>query len=124
MSSMQKYMGLKPQMSMSFGELIEKLEEGWGFRRPYTVQSIGRGLRQLAEQRGVNLDTSVEVKYEAGSYGYGPNFHYTYDWEVVGVELPAANAQPGPVEAAFGCAVGNLPAVTPIPGGFRVGYVW
>lgn len=90
-----------------FGELLELLEANWSFRRAHWVRQVGTNLRNFAEEKGMNLDAQVEVKYKKWGSGDGPDHHYHHQWEVLGVDLP-------------GPASGYPARVVPIPRGFRI----
>jgi len=73
---------------MSLEEFINEMKTGYGFRRPYRVKRIGDALDAMLPKDKNFRATLVEVKYIADSYGYGPDFHYSYTWKVRGVKLP------------------------------------
>jgi hypothetical protein len=108
---------------MTLGEFIAAMKHGWGFWRASTVQRIGAGLEQVFN--GHDLTVPVEVNFIKGSYGGGPNFHYTYDWYVANVAPPVeGKLQPSTADIAFGYTSAMLPELRPADNGFRVGYVW
>jgi len=100
--------------NMSLKDFIDEMKSGWNFRRTLRVRQIGQAIKDIFVGRENDLATMITVKYDSGSYGYGPSFHYTYDWEIIGVELPGE-------QSLDYYQARNL---YPITGGFRCGYVW
>lgn len=110
-------------VAMTLGEFIAKMKDGWGFWRGSRVQRIGNALDVVVPT--AMHDVPVKVTFIKGNYGSGPNFHYTYQWRVDGVEVPTL--QPGKLEPSqadrlFGYTAGMLPNLYCRAGGFVVSY--
>jgi len=108
---------------MTLGEFIQQMKEGWGFWRPYRVQRIGNALDEIIP--GGLRGKIVDVRHEAGSYGYGCNCYYWYLWRVNGVKLEGVSEGrlgPDEVDYVFGFHKGNLPYLVLTDEGFEVGY--
>ncbi|MEM2149846.1 MAG: hypothetical protein QXO46_08265 [Nitrososphaerota archaeon] len=106
---------------MTLGEFIERMLNGWGFRRPYRVQVMGIILDKIIpeEDRGIE----VEVEFVSSHYGWGPNFHYVYTWNVSGYNLPegATGGYSTSVERVFG---GKGVNIYNTDTGFQCQYEW
>lgn len=109
---------------MTLGQFIEEMKKGWGFVRPWRVMAIGQALDRVVPEELRSI--RVLVKYCRGSYGWGPDFRYTYRWAVKGVQLPAVGGRLSPsiTDCVFGYRVENLPFLTLCEDGFVVGYDW
>jgi hypothetical protein len=108
---------------MTLGEFIAKMKAGWGFWRGSRVQRIGAAL-DLAVPTGIR-QLPVKVTFLKGNYGRGPNFHYTYEWRVDGVEvtdLQPGKLKPSTADRLFGYTAGMLPELYARANGFVVSY--
>ena len=116
-------MNATTDIPMTLGEFITRMKAGWGFWRGGRVERIGTAL-DLAVPAGMR-DIPVKVSFSKGNYGSGPNFHYTYEWRVDGIEVP--DLQPGKLEPSaadrlFGYTSGMLPNLYTRANGFVVSY--
>jgi len=109
-------------VKMTLAEFIRRMQEGWGFARPWRVMRIGDALDAVIPQDLRSRE--VEVEYHSGSSGYGPDFHYYYSWDVRGVRLPAESGRlnPSKNDLVFGYSAKNLPYLFVKEDGFSVGY--
>jgi len=108
---------------MKLGEFIARMKQGWGFWRGSRVQRIGAALDAAvpADMR----DKPVTVEFVKGNYGSGPNFHYTYEWRVDGIEVPGlepGKLEPSSADRLFGYTAGMIPNLYCRPNGFCVSY--
>jgi hypothetical protein len=112
------------KIKMSLGDYIARMKAGWGFHRPYRVMRIGEALARLFPEE--TREKEVQVEFKKGSYGYGPNFHYTYSWYVEGISLPKEGVlSPSESDLMFGYSSRSLPYFTNLgEDSFRVGYIW
>lgn len=111
--------------TMTLAEFISRMKDGWGFRKPWTVKHIGDALDGAFATSG--REAVVTVKFTSGNYGYGPSFHYTYDWEVEGEGVKPAQSgtlPPSERDVVFGFLKEQLPTCTLTDRGFRVGYLF
>lgn len=108
--------------AMTLGEFIAKMKAGWGFWRRCRAQRIGTAL-DLAIPNGMR-EMSVKVTFQKGSYGSGPDFHYTYEWRVEGVDVPVqpGKLEPSTADGLFGYTAGMLPELHARANGFVVRY--
>jgi hypothetical protein len=111
--------------NMSLDDFIARMKAGWGFWRGGTVKRIGLALDAAFPPDGRNV--TVTVAFRKGSYGSGPNFHYTYEWEVEGpIPSPSTSGTlpPSETDRLFGYLREQLPELAVTDAGFKVGYVW
>jgi hypothetical protein len=108
---------------MTLGAFIAKMKDGWGFWRGSRVQRIGAALDQAVP--AAMRDHPIKVSFIKGNYGSGPNFHYTYEWRVDGIEVPTltpGKLEPSAADRLFGYTAGMLPEIYTRHNGFVVSY--
>ncbi len=109
--------------TLSLGALIDALRQGEGWFDPTIPRRLGHALDALipAEDRA----TSVTVTFLRGSYGYGPDFHYMYEWRVTGYRLPQeGRLAPTTREIVFGFRNAELPRLSNTEDGFVAYAEW
>lgn len=68
--------------SMTLRELIDKLQDGYGFWRPELPRRAGQMLESIIDED--EEDVVVTVECVAYSTGYGPDYRRSYVWYVTG----------------------------------------
>lgn len=124
-------MKIQWQAAMTLAELISSFrDDGMGWRGSREIpRRVGRLLDAVIP--AADRTREVHVTYLTGSDGSGTCFHYHYEWDVVGYNLPDGAEGSAPtdmVQAVFGSggdvSIHNTPEVVRIAPDVEQFHIW